>query len=181
MNEKLEGLTFFNGQIFMWNNGFNPHERDPVVTYLDSNFLLPFSIEISSALVVLAGTYEIRTDTGMTPFVAEEVLTGFFISDKFITNFFRVENGTGTIFSAFIGIGNSHMEMERSYGKYDDALAYVGGLFGLVIGFFAFFLMSFNEYRYELFVSEAFSFKKDDQVKEEDFHFLKYVKYVIYD
>ena len=75
----------------------------------------------------------------------------------------------------------NHLEIERQYGKYDDALAYVGGLFGLVIAFLAFFMMSFNEYRYELFVSEAFSFKNQDKVKEEHFHFLKYLKYVVYD
>ena len=51
----------------------------------------------------------------------------------------------------------------------------------MVIGFFAFFMMSFNEYRYELFVSEAFSFKQESKAQEQDFHFLKYVKYVIFD
>ena len=73
------------------------------------------------------------------------------------------------------------MEIVRQYGKYDDALAYVGGLFGLVIGFLAFFMMSFNEYRYELFVSEAFSFRNQNKIKEEHFHFFKYLKYVVYD
>ena len=63
----------------------------------------------------------------------------------------------------------------------DDTLSYVGGLFGLIIAFLAFFMMSFNEYRYELFVGEAFSFKGQNKVKESDFHFLMYLKYVIFD
>ena len=41
--------------------------------------------------------------------------------------------------------------------------------------------MSFNEYRYELFVSEAFSFRNQDKTKEENFHFCMYLKYVLYD
>lgn len=37
-------------------------------------------------------------------------------------------------------------------------LSYVGGLFGLLFVFIAFFLSSYNEYRYELMVAEtAFS------------------------
>ena len=71
--------------------------------------------------------------------------------------------------------------MEREFGKLDDTLSYVGGLFGLIIAFLAFFMMSFNEYRYELFVGEAFNFKNQDKVKESDFHFLMYLKYVVYD
>ena len=80
-----------------------------------------------------------------------------------------------------IGLSPDHYIIERQYGKIDDALSYVGGLYGLVIAFFAFFLMSFNEYRYELFVSEAFSFKNQDKSKEESFHFCMYLKYVLYD
>ena len=73
------------------------------------------------------------------------------------------------------------MDINRVYGKLDDTLSYVGGLFGLIIAFLAFFMMSFNEYRYELFVGEAFSFKNENKVKESDFHFFMYLKYVIYD
>jgi hypothetical protein len=57
----------------------------------------------------------------------------------------------------------------------------VGGLFGLVIAFMAFFMMSFNEYRYELFVGEIFNYQNSSKVKEDDFHFFKYVKYCAYD
>ena len=78
-------------------------------------------------------------------------------------------------------MSNKHYFIERQYGKLDDALSYIGGLFGFVIAFFAFFLMSFNEYRYELFVSEAFAFKDQEKAKEENFHFFKYLKYVLYD
>jgi hypothetical protein len=38
--------------------------------------------------------------------------------------------------------------VERTLGKLDEALSYVGGLFSIIIGFLAFFMMSYNQYRY---------------------------------
>lgn len=71
----------------------------------------------------------------------------------------------------------------RKIGKLDDVLSYVGGLFGIVIGFFAFFLMSYNEYKYELKVGEnAFNFGSDGtKFKSKHFHFWHYFKYSLYD
>lgn len=37
-----------------------------------------------------------------------------------------------------------HRIINRSYGKIDSILSYVGGLYGIVISFFGLFLMSFN-------------------------------------
>ena len=83
----------------------------------------------------------------MTPFINEVTENGFYIDEKISTNFIMTAS-SAVVFSGFITIGLNHLEIERQYGKYDDALAYVGGLFGLVIAFLAFFMMSFNEYRY---------------------------------
>jgi hypothetical protein len=44
----------------------------------------------------------------------------------------------------FLMLGSHHVQIDREYGKIDDTLSYVGGLFGLVIAFLAFFMMSFN-------------------------------------
>ena len=62
-------------------------------------------------------------------------------------------------------------------------LSYAGGLFGIIIGFFIFFLESFNEYKYELTVAGAIFTVGGDKkhIKAENFHFLLYVKYAIYD
>ena len=61
-------------------------------------------------------------------------------------------------------------------------MSYAGGLFGLVISILGIFFMSFNEYRYELIVGEGiFSLKDGNKMKEKNFHFHTYVKYVIYD
>ena len=43
---------------------------------------------------------------------------------------------------------------ERSYGKIDDLLAYIGGFFSLIFFVLVFFCGSYNEYRYELMASE---------------------------
>ena len=59
------------GQIYFFNTGFNPQDRDSIINFLDSNVVLPFSQEIGTDVVVEMGTYEIKTDTGMTPFITE--------------------------------------------------------------------------------------------------------------
>lgn len=83
---------------------------------------------------------------------------------------------------SFVFASPKNRVVNRRFGKIDDALSYVGGLYGIVISFFAFFMMSFNQYRYELRVSEgAFSFSDGHLAREKDLHFGKYVKYVAYD
>jgi hypothetical protein len=48
----------------------------------------------------------------------------------------------------------------RQVGKLDDLLSYVGGLFSIIIGFLGWFMMSYNEYKYELLAAES-SFNYD--------------------
>ena len=63
--------------------------------------------------------------------------------------------------------------VSRKVGKIDEVLSYVGGLFSTIIAFLAFFLQSFNEYRYELRVAEGV-FVYDEtgrRINEEDFYF----------
>lgn len=57
------------------------------------------------------------------------------------------------------------MIIKRKVGKIDELLSYAGGLFSIVIGFLAFFLISFNEYRYELTVAQGV-FNLDDTGKK---------------
>lgn len=58
----------------------------------------------------------------------------------------------------------------------------VGGLFGIVFAFIAFFLMSYNEIRYELLVGEgSFSQGNGLNYQEENFNAFTYIKYSIYD
>lgn len=73
--------------------------------------------------------------------------------------------------------------VSRTIGKLDEALSYVGGLFSIIISFLAFFIASFNQYRYELMVGQSsFNYNEDGKrVREEDFHFHNYIKYSVYD
>ncbi len=47
----------------------------------------------------------------------------------------------------------------------------------------AFFLLSFNEYRYDIFVGEgAFNYSEDGKkIRERDFNFFSYIAYSIFD
>lgn len=52
--------------------------------------------------------------------------------------------------------------VSRTIGKLDQTLSYVGGLFAIIIGFLAFFMMSYNQYRYELMVAQgSFNYNED--------------------
>ena len=41
----------------------------------------------------------------------------------------------------------------RTIGKVDQIVSYVGGLFGKIFALFAWFLMSYNKYRFEIKVA----------------------------
>lgn len=52
--------------------------------------------------------------------------------------------------------------VSRTIGKLDQTLSYVGGLFAIIIGFLAFFMMSYNQYRYQLMVAQgSFNYNED--------------------
>ena len=81
-----------------------------------------------------------------------------------------------------VHLSRKSKEVERNFGKIDETLGYVGGLFSIVFAFFAFFAMSYNEYRYELMVAEgAFSYENGERYRDEDFNIFTYIKYSIYD
>ena len=67
--------------------GFKPQEKDPTITYFDGDNWLGFSKGIGANLLAQLGTYEIVTDVGMTPFITEETLTGYYVADKVQNNF----------------------------------------------------------------------------------------------
>ncbi len=71
----------------------------------------------------------------------------------------------------------------RQVNKIDDLLSYIGGLFGFVTVFFAYFVASYNEYRYELGVGENFfSYTSDGKkIRESYMNFWTYIKFSIFD
>ena len=73
---------------------------------------------------------------------------------------------SGNCLDAYVSCSRKKSIFNRKYGKVDDNLSYLGGLFGICIAFVSFFVMSFNEYRYELWVSQAsFTFKNSKRVR----------------
>ena len=88
----------------------------------------------------------------------------------------------GNCLNVYVVTSKKKKTFIRKYGKFDDNLSYLGGLFGIFISLFAFFVAAFNEYRYELWVSQSsFTLKDSKRIREKDFHFLRFVKYSIYD
>ena len=68
-------------EFYMIDTNLNSETKDPLLLDINSNFLLTFTHGIGSTLIVQMGSYEITTDTGMTPFVTEETQTGYYISN----------------------------------------------------------------------------------------------------
>ena len=71
----------------------------------------------------------------------------------------------------------------RQTGKIDWVIAYAGGLFGLVLSFFSFFVYSYNKYTYELIVAQSsFNYEESgEKIRVAHFSFLRYVKFQIYE
>lgn len=80
-------------------------------------------------------------------------------------------------------MSNKRKHYTRKIGKIDTVISYAGGLFGILIGIFAYFINSYNEYSYELKVAEsAFNYDEHgNKVKEKHFNFLRYIEFTAYD
>ena len=48
---------------------FNPHERDPILYYIEDHIWLTFTETLGTEALVELATYEIETDVGMTPVI----------------------------------------------------------------------------------------------------------------
>lgn len=71
--------------------------------------------------------------------------------------------------------------ISRSYGKFVQILGFAFGVIALLTNFFGGIIGSYNRYRLELSVGEGVFRTDKDTVLQENFHFLLYLKYVIYD
>ena len=91
---------------------------------------------------VFFGTYEINTDKNFLPYQDITTEQGYYVSEAITTTMIN-----------FLMASPISKVIDRKYGKVDEVLSYVGGLYGSVIGFIGICLLSFNEYKYELRVS----------------------------
>jgi hypothetical protein len=81
------------------------------------------------------------------------VLTGFVIPNKLTTK--TQINSNSDLMVCTVQKYKLQWEAERQYGKFDDLLSYVGGLFGLLFVIFSFFLAPYNEIKYEIMIAES--------------------------
>ena len=78
-----------------------------------------------------------------------------------------------------MSLTNDEKVYNRNVTRLDDALSYVGGLFGLIVFILIFLLKSYNQYKYELHVSEnSFNYDTDGyKVREKDLGMFKRMKW----
>jgi len=73
---------------------------------------------------------------------------GNFVNNIINSNFEITGLGNQPFVTFNILMGRRMIYIDRVIGKLDSALSYVGGLFSIIIGFFAIFMNSYNQYRY---------------------------------
>ena len=98
-------------------------------------------------------------------------------------NYFRDQNIDKAYAKVTFLMNGEKISVQRVVGKVEEMLSYAGGLFSIIIAFLAFFMMSFNEYKYELMVAEG-AFNQNEQgrkILKQDLTFPKYIKYSVYD
>ena len=98
------------------------------------------------------GRYHIETDQSYWPWNVYEERGGNYIT-RVETSHFEVRQKT--LFRFELIHDTEEITVTRSYGKLDNMLSYIGGLFGLLFAVFFFFLEAYNEYCYELMVGES--------------------------
>ena len=113
------------------------------------------------------------------PYEVTESSTGTYLASYNTAQFARSYGGS--FVDLEVSMSAEKITINRSFGKIDDRLSYIGGLFEIVIIFLSFFLTSYNLYRYELMVSEKTYSDVTGKAKEENFNFFTYIKYTIYD
>ena len=120
-----------------------------------------------------------KTDKSFLPYEDIEKETGNYFVEANTASFDRKNL---TIFVQIeVSMSAKKIYIERSFGKIDDRLSYIGGLFEIVIIFLSFFICSYALYRYEIMMSEKIYFSNNNKPKDQNFNFFKYIKYAIFD
>lgn len=96
---------------------------------------------------VFLGTYEITTDTNFLPFETITYESGYFVSEAITTTLVNILN-LPIYVELYLILSPVKRVINRQFGKVDGVLSYVGGLYGIIVGFIAIFLVSFNQYKY---------------------------------
>jgi hypothetical protein len=75
------------------------------------------------------------------------------VSGNFIQNSKKMDFSISEIFNQpyirfQLNMNRKLINIDRVVGKLDNILSYVGGLIEIIISFFAFFMMSYSQYKY---------------------------------
>ena len=141
---------------------------------------MAFSSTLASLGFVNMGTYTILDDKSYLPTNVYTEQTGTYI-EKFATN--TVSNNGLNYAGLSIYKSTKTITYQRTIGKIDEILSYVGGLFGLIFTGIAFFVGSYSEMKYQIYVAEPI-LRVDEsgrRIRQQDFGFMTYVCYAIYD
>ena len=118
---------------------------------VEDRIWLTFSTGQSAEAFVELAQYHIETDRSYWPVEHLDVREGSYLSSYNTASF---ERGTHhTFVQVEVSLSAKRREVQRSFGKIDDRLSYIGGLFEMTFLALGILLYSFNTYRYELMVS----------------------------
>jgi hypothetical protein len=141
---------------------------------------MAFTKTVGTVGYINMAQYTLQTDESYWPTTSYTELTGSYI-DSFQTN--SVSISSTKYVSVNIYKSTKSLTITRTLGKIDSVLSYVGGLFGLLFMGIAFFLASYSDISYELYVADSMLTldKSGRRLKESDFGFHTYIAYKIYD
>ena len=184
VEEFLSFVRYRRTWLYLLDTILHPENESPV-EYRVSIVKAVMSLYNREYTEVLLSMYQMETDTSLYPWVNTEVMAGSMFSHAINNQYEKYESATletDTLIEMSIQMNYKLKTIQRSYGKFDQVVSYVGGLFAVIIPALAWFLLSYNKYRYEIKVAEgAFNFDEEgNKVKEQDFHFGLYIKYTVY-
>jgi hypothetical protein len=140
---------------------------------------MAFSSTIGTVGYLNMAEFELVTDTNLLPVNSYETVTGSYI-EKFVSN--AVSLSTTRYVNFNIYRSTKTTTISRTMGKIDTVLSYVGGLFSLLFTAIAFFLGSYGQYKYELYVAESImTDDKGSRVGADDLTWYNYFFYCCYD
>jgi hypothetical protein len=152
MTSYLSSTDYFNVRFFLVDTILTPTSSNPINYVLEKNIFMSFTSTIGTVGYINMAQYTLDTDNNPLPIVNSDELTGSYI-ESFQTNSVSISS------TKYVSVGiyksTKSMSVTRTIGKIDVVLSYVGGLFGLIFTGIAFFIGSYSEMKYELYVAES--------------------------
>ena len=133
----------------------------PVSKSLRRNINFDFTPNSGFRGTVYVAKYTVNTDNSYWPWDSTTSESGYYIQSSHTGN---IDISSTVYVSLNIEKSTQELTVTRNYGKIDEVLAYIGGLFGLILPVFVFFMSSYSSYCYELYVAES-AFKHDPDFK----------------